>query len=64
MENQIKHFRIKYKLSQSQLAELLGVSLRTVQFWEAEKRNPRPIVLKLLEKLKEELVNPPQKENT
>jgi len=53
--NQIKQFRKKHKLSQRELADLVGVNYRTVQFWEAGKRNPRLTIFKLLERLEIEL---------
>lgn len=32
----LRHLRAQYKLTQSELAKLAGVALRTVQQWEAD----------------------------
>ncbi|MCC2255955.1 helix-turn-helix transcriptional regulator [Ruminococcus sp. CLA-AA-H200] len=37
----IKNLRKKKKMSQSQLADILGVSLRTIRGWEIEGRYPK-----------------------
>ena len=36
----VKNIRKKLKISQSELAKLLGVSLRTIQNWEAGEKIP------------------------
>lgn len=36
----VKQFRIEHKLTQKQLAEKLGKSIRTITNWEAGTRNP------------------------
>jgi transcriptional regulator with XRE-family HTH domain len=36
----VKRIRAKLELSQSQFAELLGVSVRTVQQWEQDRQAP------------------------
>ena len=36
---EIKSFRKKNKLSQTEFAELVGVSMRAVQLWESGERN-------------------------
>lgn len=55
--NLIKQYRLKHKLSQRELAEELGVNVRSVQRWESGERTPHPMTLKLLEKFEQE--NPP-----
>ncbi len=45
----IKKLRERKKYSQGYFAKVLGVSLRTLQSWEAGKRNPAPSALRLLE---------------
>lgn len=37
----IKELRIKYSLSQAQIAQKIGVSIRTVGAWEREENSPR-----------------------
>lgn len=50
----IKEVRTKHELTQKQLAELIGVTTRTVERWEAGDRVPSPQVFELLQiKLKE-----------
>ena len=36
----VKRIRAKLKLSQSQFADLLGVSVRTLQQWEQDRQAP------------------------
>lgn len=43
-----KEIRTKLKLSQAAFAGLMGVSLRTVQDWEQERRKPSGPALSLL----------------
>lgn len=40
--------RIRGKLSQSQFAELLGVSVRTLQDWEQDRHAPNAAAVALL----------------
>ena len=50
----IKEVRIKHELTQKQLAELIGVTVRTIGRWENGDRVPIPQVLELMQiKLKE-----------
>lgn len=46
----IKQERENYNLSTEQMAELLGVSKRTVEAWESGARNPSKQVKMLIEK--------------
>jgi RecA-family ATPase len=46
----IKRKRAELKLTQEQLAQMLGVSGRTVRFWEAGKYNPPSEVLERLQR--------------
>ena len=48
----IKQARKQLNLTQSALAPLLGVSVRSVKYWEAGERNPSKSVLIILEQLK------------
>jgi putative transcriptional regulator len=40
-EPDVKEIREEYKLSQSQFAALLGISIKTLQNWEQGRRSPR-----------------------
>jgi putative transcriptional regulator len=44
----VSAIRTKTRLSQSQFAELLGVSVRTLQDWEQGRRSPSGAARKLL----------------
>ena len=44
----IKDQRTKHGLTQKQLAELMGVTTRTVERWESGDRVPSPQMLELL----------------
>jgi DNA-binding XRE family transcriptional regulator len=55
MSNKIKQYRIDHKLTQKQLAEYLGVTLRTIQHWEAGTRKPKKSIYMLLGISDEEL---------
>ncbi len=48
-EPDVKHIREEYKLSQSQFALLLGISVKTVQNWEQGRRSPRGTARVLLQ---------------
>ena len=51
-EPQVKQIRNKLKLSQSQFATLLGISVSTLQGWEQERRRPQGparVLLKIAE---------------
>ena len=41
MSHKIRSFRVSAGLSQSALARRVGVSVRTVNYWEHGKRRPR-----------------------
>lgn len=41
--NNIKKMRLAVGLSQSKLAEKSGVSIKTIQNWESERRTPRDV---------------------
>ena len=51
----IKQLRKRLKMSQTQLAEAIGVSLRTCQYWEADENptTPTRLAQKALDRLKE-----------
>ncbi|MEM7333321.1 MAG: NadS family protein [Chloroflexota bacterium] len=40
-EPNVKEIRTKYKLSQSEFAALLGISIKTLQNWEQGRRSPQ-----------------------
>lgn len=52
---EIKALRVRLGLTQSQMADRLGVHLNTYQQWEYGRRKPRRPTLKLLEILKKEI---------
>ena len=55
----IKKIRAKNHYSQSSLAMVLNVSVRTVQSWESGQRVPSHAALRLLEIVDKGIYNPP-----
>lgn len=55
----IKKIRAKNRYSQSSLAMVLNVSVRTVQSWESGQRVPSHAALRLLEIVDKGIYNPP-----
>jgi DNA-binding transcriptional regulator YiaG len=51
MKVNTKAVRKQLNLTQAALAPLLGVSVRSVKYWEAGERNPSKAVLILLDQL-------------
>jgi DNA-binding transcriptional regulator YiaG len=49
--DEIKSARIKLNLTQSELADRVGVTLRAVQYWEAGKRKVARPAVKVVEAL-------------
>ena len=49
--NQVKHLRTQLNLSQSQLAEKIDYSVRTVQDWEQGRLKPSRRAIKAIERL-------------
>ena len=47
--NEVKKLRSKLNLSQRQFADLLFVSIKTIQSWESGLRNPQSSALRLLQ---------------
>jgi putative transcriptional regulator len=47
----IKELREKTGLSQSKFAEYFGISVRSIQEWEQERKNPPPYLVALLERI-------------
>ncbi len=47
----IKEWRLKLKLSQERLAQLIGVSFGTVNRWESEVSKPSRLALEKIKKL-------------
>ena len=45
----VRNIRERYKLSQSEFAAFLGISVKTVQNWEQGRRNPRGTARVLLQ---------------
>lgn len=45
----VKQIREQYKLSQTEFAALLGISVKTLQNWEQGRRNPRGAARVLLQ---------------
>ena len=62
IETDVKKIREKQGLTQSQLAEICGVTLRTVQNWENGKVIP-PAMAKLLATIREEGFQTDESEN-
>ncbi len=66
LSKQVKHIRMKLRLSQSELAKQMGVSVNTVSRWERENRTPQMATLgKLFDFCKKngidlETINPEQ----
>ncbi len=45
----VRHIRERYRLSQTEFAALLGISVKTVQNWEQGRRTPRGAARVLLQ---------------
>ena len=56
--NGIKEYRTKAHMSQSDLSDYLGIPTRTIEDWEAGKRNPAPWAEELIIRQLEELIHP------
>lgn len=56
--NRIKEYRTKTNMTQSDLSDYLGIPTRTIEDWEAGKRNPAPWAEKLIIRQLEELIHP------
>ena len=58
-QNKIKELRIKTGLKRKEFSEHIGIPLRTIEDWEAGRRNPPEYIPKLIDyQLKyEELMN-------
>lgn len=58
-QNKIKELRIKTGLNRKEFSEHIGIPLRTIEDWEAGRRNPPEYIPKLIDyQLKyEELMN-------
>ena len=54
---QVKYVRMKLQNSQTELAELRGVSYATVSRWERENRNPQPLLGKFYSFCKRSNIN-------
>ena len=51
MQNTVKELRLKIEKSQEQLADILGVTSRTIKYWEAGHHAPSKSVIMYLEHL-------------
>ena len=51
---ELREWRIRYDLTQDELAKLIGVSQKTVSHWETGARKIPPYLVLLLEYLKKE----------
>ncbi len=51
----VKDLRKKQKLSQSELASLIGISVKTLQNWEQQRRVPRGPAVRLLQVISTDL---------
>lgn len=56
--NRIKEYRTKTNMTQSDLSDYLGIPTRTIEDWEAGKRNPAPWAEELIIRQLEELIHP------
>ena len=54
---QVKYVRMKLQNSQTELAELRGVSYATVSRWERENRKPQPLLGKFYSFCKRSNIN-------
>lgn len=57
LPDQLRTWRRRWRLTQSQAAASLGVELRTLQNWEQSRNTPRGLAL---ESLKLKLQSPPE----
>lgn len=60
---ELKEFRVKHGLSQSELADIVGVKTNTVSKWESGIRNIGQSAIKLLQAYVPELDRPKPKES-
>ena len=56
--NRIKEYRMKARMTQSDLSAYLEIPTRTIEDWEAGKRNPAPWAEELIIRQLEELIHP------
>ena len=56
--NRIKEYRSKAQMTQSDLSAYLEIPTRTIEDWEAGKRNPAPWAEELIIRQLEELIHP------
>ena len=56
--NSIKEYRTKAHMTQADLSDYLGIPLRTIEDWEAGKRNPAPWAEELIIRQLKELIHP------
>ena len=56
--NRIKEYRLKANMTQSDLSAFLGFPSRTIEDWDAGKRNPAPWAEELIIRQLEELIHP------
>ena len=51
----VRNLRRRFKLTQEQFAQKVGVTYSTVNHWENGKRIPQPFLVRRLHELKEEM---------
>lgn len=56
--NRIKEYRIKANMTQNDLSIYMGIPVRTIEDWDAGKRNPTPWAEELIIRQLEELIHP------
>lgn len=64
LKRKLKLAREALGLTQKQMAEKVGVPLRTLIGWENDQRTPRGLALTTLNSLLDEILNPPHAEKS
>ncbi|MCM8774607.1 MAG: helix-turn-helix domain-containing protein [Candidatus Omnitrophica bacterium] len=49
---EIREFRLKFRITQDALAEKIGINPRSIRWWESGKINPHPIFWERFVKIK------------
>ena len=56
LQRKLKAAREKLGMSQSQFAKLIGMSVRTLQHWEADAQTPRGLALMSISKILDDIL--------